>query len=277
MVDGGMRPDWAPKSIDLNAPSAARVWDYFLGGSHNFTVDRQVADAAIAMKPDMPELARTVRVYLHRAVEAIAQAGVKQFLDIGAGIPTVGAVHEVARAVHPDAAVVYVDHDPIAVAHSQALLRDDPYASAVRGDLREPENILADEQVRAALDFRQPIGLLLCGVLHFVADDYDPAGIVATLGSALAPGSFLAVQHATNDAQPAETVEMLRMWNANSPEPMYWRSRGQIVELFGGFELLEPGVVFLPMWRPGQRERVEEHPERFASYAALGRKVGGGG
>ena len=267
-----VRPDWAPDSIDLNAPSAARVWDYFLGGSHNFAVDRQVADAAIAMKPDMPELARAVRVYLHRAVEAMAQAGVTQFLDIGSGIPTVGAVHEIARSVHEDAAVVYVDHDPIAVAHSQALLRDDPYVTTVRGDLRAPERILADEQVRAALDFRRPIGLLLCGVLHFVPDEFDPAGIVGTLSDALAPGSYLGIQHATNDEQPASTVEMLRMWNANSPEPMYWRTRQQVIDLFAGYTLQEPGVVFLSLWRPGPREQIEAHPERFASYAALGRK-----
>lgn len=267
-----LRPDWAPDSINLDAPSAARVWDYFLGGTHNFEIDRKVADAAIAMKPDMPELARAVRVYLHRAVEAIAQSGVNQFLDIGSGIPTVGAVHEVARAIHDDARVVYVDHDPIAVAHSHAILRDDPYVIAVRGDLRAPEAILADEQVRATLDFQRPIGLLLCGVLHFVPDEYDPAGIVGTLSDALAPGSFLSIQHATNDAQPAETVEMLKMWNANSPEPMYWRTRQQVTELFAGFTLLEPGVVFLPSWRPGPREQAEANPERFASYAAVGRK-----
>lgn len=266
------RPEWAPTTIDLNVPSAARVWDYFLGGSHNFAVDRRVADAAIAMKPDMPELARSVRIFLRRAAEEIAQAGVKQFLDIGSGIPTVGAVHEVARAVHRDATVVYVDHDPVAVAHSQAMLRDDPHAFAVRGDLRAPKDILTDEQVRAVLDFDQPIGLLLCGVLHFVPDEYDPPDIISTLRGALAPGSFMAVQHATNDAQPAETIAMLEMWNANSPEPMYWRSRQEISGMFNGFDLVQPGVVFLPLWRPGLREHDEPHPERFASYAAVGRK-----
>jgi len=268
----GGRPVWAPETVDTEVPSAARVWDYFLGGSHNFPADRQVAEAAIAMKPDMPLLARAVRGFLHRAVEAITEAGVTQFLAIGAGIPTVAAVHETARAITPDARVVYVDHDPVAVAHGQALLADDAGAICVLGDLRAPGAILNDELVRSLFDLDRPVGLLLCGVLHFVSDEYDPAGIVATLRDALAPGSYLAIQHATHDAQPAETVAMLEMWNANSPEPMYWRSKEQIADLFTGFTLLEPGVVFLPSWRPEPQLAPEEHPERFASYAALGRK-----
>ena len=269
---GVSRPEWAPAAIDAEVPSAARVWDYFLGGSHNFPADRQVAEAAIAMKPDMPQLALAVRAFLHRAVEAIAGAGVTQFLDIGAGIPTRGAVHETARAINPESTVVYVDRDPVAVAHGQALLRDDERAVSILGDLRAPEKILADEQVRAVLDFDRPIGLLLCGVLHFVADEHDPAAILAALRDKLVPGSHLALQHATNDAQSEETVAMLEMWNANSPEPMYWRTRAEIAALFDGFDVLEPGVVFLPQWRPEPQVQAEAHPERFASYAALGRK-----
>lgn len=266
------RPRWSPESIDPEAPSAARVWDYFLGGSHNFAADRRVADAAIAMKPDMPELARRVRRYLQRAVALISEAGVTQFLDIGAGIPTLGPVHEVARAVNPSAKVVYVDHDPVAVAHGKMLLADDSDAASVWGDLRSLDVILGDGEVRAVLDFSSPIAVLLCGVLHFIPDEYDPPGMVATLRDTLAPGSYVAIQHATTDEQPDETVKMLEMWNANSPEPMYWRSKQQITDLFAGFELVEPGVVFLPDWRPGPGEAPEPHPERFTSYAALGVK-----
>jgi SAM-dependent methyltransferase len=265
------RPDWAPASINLDVPSSARVWDYFLGGSHNFAADRQVAEAAIAMKPDMPELARQVRMYLHRAVRAIASAGVTQFLDIGSGIPTVGPVHAIAREYHPGARVAYVDHDPVAVAHGQAMLADDPGAVFVSGDLRTPGAILDDPRVSGLLDFGRPVGLLLCGVLHFVSGEDDPAGIVASLRDALAPGSFLAVQHATVDEQAAETIEMLAMWNANSPEPMYWRTRAEIAGLMAGFDIQEPGVVFLPCWRPEPGAKDEEHPERFTSYAALAR------
>ena len=266
------RPAWAPEPINLEVPSAARVWDFFLGGSHNFAVDRQVARAAIAMKPDMPQLACRVRLFLRRAVLAMAEAGIDQFLDIGAGIPTVGSVHETARRILPRARVAYVDHDPIAVAHGRALLKNDEHAVAVHGDLREPKAILADEQVRALLDFDRPIGLLLCWVLHFVPDHDDPPGIMATLRDALAPGSFVALQHATHDAQPPETISMLQMWNAKSPEPMYWRTHAQITNLLTGLTLLEPGVVFLPQWRPEQDEPTEPAPQRFASYAALARK-----
>jgi hypothetical protein len=265
------RPDWAPASIDLDVPSSARVWDYFLGGSHNFAADRRVAEAAVAMKPDMPELARQVRMFLHRSVRAIAGAGVSQFLDIGSGIPTVGPVHAVAREFQPRAKVVYVDHDPVAVAHGQAMLADDPDALFVPGDLRTPMAILDDPRVRGLIDFGQPVGLLLCGVLHFVSGEDDPAGIAAALREVLAPGSFLALQHATVDEQPRETIEMLRMWNANSPEPMYWRTREEIMGLMTGFEVQEPGVVFLPCWRPEPGAKEEAHPERFTSYAALAR------
>jgi hypothetical protein len=268
------RPDWAPASIDLDVPSSARVWDYFLGGSHNFAADRRVAEAAIGMKSDMPELARQVRMFLQRAVRAVAEDGVSQFLDIGSGIPTVGPVHQIARETHPGAKVVYVDHDPVAVAHGGAMLAGDPDAVFVSGDLRTPKAVLDDPRVRDLIDFRQPVGLLLCGVLHFVSGEDDPAGIVATLRDALAPGSFLALQHATVDEQPRETIEMLRMWNANSPEPMYWRTRAEIAGLMAGFAVQEPGVVFLPEWRPEAGTKPEEHPERFTSYAALARLDG---
>jgi hypothetical protein len=258
--------------MSFEMPSAARVWDYFLGGSHNFAADRLVAEAAIAIKPDMPELARRVRMFLHRAVKVIAEAGVTQFLDIGAGIPTVGPVHEVARRAHPQARVVYVDHDPVAVAHGQMMLEDDELAACVRGDLRCVTGILEDPQVSGLLDFTRPVGVLLCSVLHFVADRHDPSGVLATLRERMVPGGYMAIQHATGDAQPRETVEMLEMWNANSPEPMYWRTREEISALLSGFTLLEPGVVFLPAWRPDPREKPDPCPERFASYAALARR-----
>jgi len=266
------RPEWAPEPVNLDVPSSARVWDYFLGGSHNFAADRRVADAAIAMKPDLPQLARAVRLFLRRVVQLVARAGVDQFLDIGAGIPTVGTVHETAGRMNPETRVAYVDHDPVAVAHGRALLGQAARTIAVHGDLCHPKEILADPEVRALLDFDRPICLLLCSVLHFVPDEADPHGIVAQLMESLAPGSYLAIQHATPDEQPRATIEMLEMWNANSPEPMYWRSRAGVTRYFDGLRLIGPGVVFLPDWglQPGE-ERAEQ-PERFASYAALGRK-----
>jgi hypothetical protein len=222
------------------------VWDFFLGGSHNFAVDRQVAQAAIAIKPDMPELARRVRLFLRRAVRAIAEAGVDQFLDIGAEIPTVGPVHEIARAVYTQARVAYMDHDPAAVTHGQAILEGDPGTVFVRADLRQPKQVPNDPRVRDLLDFAKSIGLLLCGALHVVPHQDNPAGIVATLRDALPPGSHLALQHATIDVQPPETIAMLGMWNTTSPEPMYWRTRQGITGLLSGFTVLAPGVVLLP-------------------------------
>jgi O-methyltransferase involved in polyketide biosynthesis len=273
------RPEWAPASIDLDQPSSARVWDYFLGGSHNFEVDRRVAEQAIAFKPDMPELARQVRMFLHRAVRTAAAAGIDQYIDIGAGVPTMGPVHETAREAVPGARVVYVDHDPVAVAHGRAMLADDPDAAFIQADARSPRAILDHPELRALIDFDRPVAVLLCGLLHFVADADDPAALVATLGEAMAPGSYLIVQHASHDGQAGDIIKMLQMWNERSPEPMYWRTHAEIEALFTGFTLLEPGVVPLPLWRPEpeERERAAQNPERYASYAAVGIKPAAAG
>ncbi|MBW8802359.1 MAG: SAM-dependent methyltransferase, partial [Catenulisporales bacterium] len=229
--------------------------------------------------PDLPELAQQVRMFLHRAVGTAAAAGVDQFLDIGAGVPTMGPVHETARQSRPGARVVYVDHDPVAVAHGEAMLAGDGGAVFIQADARSPHAILDNSRVRDLIDFDRPVAVLLCSVLHFVADADDPAGIVATLREAMAPGSFLVVQHATHDGQPRATIDMLEMWNANSPEPMYWRGGEQIERLFEGFTLLDPGVVPLPLWRPEpeESERAKHDPERYASYAAVAVKPGAGG
>lgn len=269
----GTSPDWAV-GVDAHAPSAARVWDYFLGGSHNFASDRAVGDAAIAMKPDMPELARQVRMFLYRAVRTMVNAGIDQFLDIGAGIPTVGNVHEIARALNPRVRVAYVDHDPVAVIHASNILAGDPNVLALEGDLRGTAEILTNARVRRLLDFDQPVGVLLVGVLHFIADTDDPARILATLRDGLAPGSMVAIQHASHDQQPADTIAMLQMWNERSPEPMTWRTREQITDLVAGFTVLEPGVVYPPVWRPDPDDPPVADPQRFASYALLARKDG---
>jgi hypothetical protein len=264
-------PDWAPPGIDPERPSAARMWDFLLGGAHNFAADRAVAEQAVIYMPQLPELARQVRAFIHQAVTFMSEAGVDQFIDIGSGIPTRGNVHEKAQQLNPAAKVVYVDHDPVAIAHAQAILADDDQVAAVLGDLRNPGAILAQPALRELLDWDRPIGLLLISVLHFVFDEYDPRGIVATLRDALPAGSYLAIQHATTDEQPENTLQMLRYFNSQSPEPMQWRSRDEITEFFDGFTILEPGVVFLTQWRPADPD-AEADPARFASYAAIGRK-----
>lgn len=264
-------PDWAPPGVDTERPSSARMWDYLLGGAHNFAIDRQVAEQGMKIKPDLPDVARQVRAFIHRSVEFLSSAGIDQFLDIGSGIPTRGNVHEKAQQLNPAARVVYVDYDPVAIAHGQAILKDNDRVAAILGDLRHPGAILADPTVRNLIDFDRPVGLLLVAVLHFVFDEYDPKGIVGTLRDALAPGSYLALQHATTDQQPTSTIEMVKFFNANSPEPMRWRTKDEISELFDGFTLVEPGIVFLPQWRPETPDK-EPHPERFTAYAAVGRK-----
>ncbi|MEY9864411.1 hypothetical protein ABH935_010070 [Catenulispora sp. GAS73] len=270
------RPEWAPAAINLDQPSSARVWDYFLGGSHNFEVDRRVAEQAIAFKPDLPDVARQVRMFLHRAVRAAAAAGIDQYIDIGAGVPTMGPVHETAREQVPNARVVYVDHDSVAVAHGEAMLDGDPDAIFIQADARSPRAILDHPEVRALIDFDRPVAVLLCSLLHFVSADDDPATLVATLREAMAPGSYLIVQHASHDGQPGDTVKMLQMWNANSPEPMHWRTHDEIEALLDGFTILEPGVVQVQLWRPDAEEqsRAEQDHDRYASYAAVGVKPG---
>ncbi|MEZ0114044.1 hypothetical protein ABH920_008078 [Catenulispora sp. EB89] len=270
------RPEWAPAAINLDQPSSARVWDYFLGGSHNFEVDRRVAEQAIAFKPDMPDLARQVRMFLQRAVRTAAAAGIDQYIDIGAGVPTMGPVHETARETVPGARVVYVDHDPVAVAHGEVILADDPGAVFIQADARSPQAILDHPEVRALIDFDRPVAVLLCSLLHFVSAADDPAALVKTLQAAMAPGSHLIVQHASNDGQSGDVVKMLQMWNTNSPEPMYWRTHDEIEALLDGFTILEPGVVQVQLWRPDAEEqaRAEQDHDRYASYAAVGVKPG---
>ncbi|OLB75879.1 MAG: hypothetical protein AUI14_20190, partial [Actinobacteria bacterium 13_2_20CM_2_71_6] len=203
------RPDWAPQEIDINVPSAARMYDYYLGGAHNFAADRELAEQALRAMPDGRFLARTNRAFLRRAVRFLARAGIRQFLDIGSGIPTAGNVHEVAKQVTPDARVAYVDIDPVAVSHAQALLAADPRTGALRGDLRRPDRILADPALGAIVDLDQPVAVLLLAVCHFVPDSDDPAGIIAQLRAALAPGSHLVISHGTDEGRSTEELEQV--------------------------------------------------------------------
>ena len=266
------RPSWAPPAVDIRQPSAARVYDYFLGGSHNFASDRAVAEQALMVKPDLPDVMRENRAFLRRAVRYMVDAGITQFLDIGSGIPTVGNVHEVVHSIDPTARVVYVDHDPIAVAHAGRLLAGQERVVAVSGDLRDPDAILADPEVARLIDLDQPLGLLLVAVLHFVFDRDQPQAAVKRLRGVLAPGSYLAIEHATHDWIPEEGRKLLDVWNANAPEPMQWRSREEITAFFEDLDLLDPGVVNVHLWRPDALHTPDPNPERFAAYAAVGRK-----
>ena len=265
-----VRPGWAPEDIDVNRPSVARVYDYYLGGSHNFAVDRAMAEKAMAEWPELPVLMAANRGFLRRAVRFCIDSGVRQFLDLGSGIPTVGNVHEVAQSASAQARVVYVDVDPIAVAHSRAILAGNEQATAIQADLRNPAAVLRDPLVRGMLDLSQPVAVLLVAVLHFVSDDDDPAGIVSALRSALVPGSLVVISHASQDGVD-ERAEGHRALYARAASPMTMRNREQIAHLLDGLELVPPGVSPIRLWRPEPGDETDGDPASFAGYAAVGR------
>jgi hypothetical protein len=243
-------PDWLPPGVDVARANVARIYDYLLGGSHNFSADQDLARQICAVEPRVRALAHGNRAFLRRAVRALSGAGISQFLDIGSGIPTQGNVHEVAQAANPAARVVYVDTDPVVVAHSRAILGDSPATAAIAGDLRDPAAILADDTLRGVLDLSQPVGLLLIAVLHFISDADQPGEVVAALRDGLAPGSCLVISHATSEGQPAVAKAIQTVYNRSSAMSGYARSRAEILRLFDGFALLDPGLVRAPQWRP---------------------------
>jgi hypothetical protein len=266
-------PSWIPPDVPLDRPNVARMYDYYLGGHHNFAVDRQAAEAAMAIYPDLPLVMRANRAFLRRAVQFFLEQGVTQFLDVGSGIPTVGNVHELALQAEPAARVVYVDVDPVAVAHSQALIGAHPQVAVVRGDMRSPREVLEHPDVQRLLDWERPVAVLLLLMLHFVPDDADAQSVVGALRDAVPPGSYLAITHASHADIPQATKEqMLRLYSRTS-SPITARSKDQIARLFDGLELAEPGLVYLPDWRPeGSEDLLLDEPQRTVTLAGVGRK-----
>jgi len=260
----------APPGIDISRPSTARVYDFFLGGAHNFAVDRELAAQIQRTTPNVATTMRANRAFLRRAVRYLAGEGIRQYLDLGSGIPTVGNVHEVAQQVAPESTVVYVDIDSVAVAHSTAILTGNDRAAILRGDLREPAKVLADVYALNLLDFTRPIAVLLAGVLHYVGDEYDPAAIVAELRDAVPAGSHLLVSHATLDHQPAEMRQAQRL-SSRMDNELRPRAHAEVAAYFDGLDLIEPGLVFIPLWRP-EPDTPVEHPEQVGGYAGVGRK-----
>ncbi|MEU2221576.1 SAM-dependent methyltransferase [Streptomyces sp. NPDC018347] len=266
------RPAWAPRSIDITVPSVSRIYDYYLGGSHNFEVDREAARKAMEFLPGLPKTMQANRAFMRRAVRFAAGEGITQFLDIGSGIPTFGNVHEVARAAAPGARVVYVDHDPVAVAHSEAVLVGDEDADVVAADLRRPREILESPRLARLIDLNRPVALLLVAILHFVEDADDPYGAVAELRKALAPGSLLILTHASYEGipQPAERAEGAVDVYKDIRNPLIMRSREEIARFFEGYDMVEPGLVLMPHWRPDSAPE-DEDPYAFSGYAGVGR------
>ncbi|MCX4468918.1 SAM-dependent methyltransferase [Micromonospora sp. NBC_01655] len=238
-----------------NRPNVARMYDYYLGGCHNFAVDRAAARQVLDIFPDTGVAAQTNRAFLRRAVRYAVEQGVRQFLDIGAGLPTQGNVHEVVQSVAPDSRVVYVDYDEVAVAYARRLLGDAARTVVVRGDLRRPDELLADPDVTAAIDLTRPVAVLLVAVLHFVPDADDPYAAVARLRDATAPGSHLLLSHLTLDGAPPLPAQRGREVYQQSTAQLVPRTRPEILRFFDGYELVEPGLAWLADWRPDGEPR----------------------
>ena len=247
---GPLLPDWLPPEIDQSRPHPARMYDYMLGGKNHFEVDREAAEVALRAAPAARAMVLENRAFLGRAVRYLAEAGITQFLDIGTGLPGPGNTGEVARAVQPEARVAYVDYDPIVAVHSRALLGDDESRTAVvLADVREPKKILEHPQVLELLDFDQPVAVLMVALLHFVGHDEDAPGVVAAFRDALAPGSALVISHGTDGGQPEVSAAARKGWD-NAKSRVVVREHEEIKALFGDFDLVEPGLVQLPLWRP---------------------------
>jgi S-adenosyl methyltransferase len=264
------RPAWASPDLDLDRPSPARIYDYHLGGSHNFAADRRAAEEIVAVMPDLPDLMRANRRFLRRAVRFCAQAGVDQFLDLGSGIPTVGNVHEIAQEANPRARVVYVDVDPVAVTISRTLLADNPNAGVVQADMRRPDQVLAAPGLRRLLDLDRPVAVLAVAVMHFVPDRDDPAGILAAYRDATCPGSYLALSHGEAEPRVVGVDEAADMYSRDVA-PVTLRTRPQVAALFAGYDLVPPGLVSVTEWRP---EPGDEYTGRiFPQIVAVGRRT----
>jgi hypothetical protein len=248
---------WAPPDIDINLPNAARMYDYALGGNHNFAVDREMVERAEVALPGARLVAHANRAFLGRVVRWLVAAGVRQFLDLGSGIPTLGNVHEVAQGVSPDARVVYVDVDPVAVEHGRALLADNPCAGVVAADVRRPADILGSHVVNDLLDFTQPVAVLMFAVLHFVPDTDDPAGIMAHFINAIPAGSFIALSHGAPPPERSDDAATVRRLYQRTSSPLHLRDRDEVATLVAGLEIVQPGIVAVSQWHPDPDEAAD--------------------
>lgn len=242
--------DAVPHGVDPNTANVARMYDHYLGGKDNYSADREAAEKALAAVPEGRTEVLQNREFLRRVVRYwVGECGIRQILDIGAGLPTVDNTHEVAHRVEPSTRIVYVDHDPVVLAHARALLANgSDNVAVVQADLRAPTKILDDPATQELIDPSQPLGVLLVAILHFITEEEDPAGLVAQLRDALAPGSYLALSH-VNPSRPGDAARVEAVYR-QANRPVKFRGREQIAKFFDGFELIEPGIVHVAEWRP---------------------------
>jgi len=273
-LDDSQAVEVSLSEVDVSRPHAARMYDYYLGGKNHFAADRELADKVLASMPAARIAARENRAFMGRAVRFLAEeAGIRQFLDIGTGLPTTGSVHEIAQAVAPEARVVYVDNDPLVLAHARALLASSPEGKTayVHADLRDPAAILANAEVREVIDFDQPVALLLVAVLHFLLDEDQPARVVAALLDALPAGSYLVASHGTTEHDPAGTAAGQRAYRRSGVTGRARRSDEFAEIAFSGLDLVPPGVVLVSEWRrisSGPRPT----PAEVSVYGGVARK-----
>jgi SAM-dependent methyltransferase len=255
--------------LDPTVPNVARVYDYMLGGKDNYAADRELAELLLANAPNSGWIARQNRAFMARAVQYCAEHGIRQYLDLGSGLPTMDNVHEVALRTRPDARVVYVDNDPVAVTYARALLAKSPNVAAIEADLRRPEQVLELAQSTGQLDLSQPVAVLIVAILHFVPDQENPAQILRTFIDAMAPGSYLVLSHATHDAQPEEADRAKAIYR-NASSLLITRTHAEVTALFAGLPLVDPGLVYTVQWRPGHPP--PDPPEAAGLYAGVAYK-----
>ncbi|MGR6915447.1 SAM-dependent methyltransferase [[Actinomadura] parvosata] len=261
-----------PPGVDPNTPSIARVYDYFLGGKDNFAADRELAEQVLTVAPNARTTARANRDFLVRATEAVAEAGIDQFVDLGTGVPTSPNVHEVAQRINQDTRVVYVDNDPIVLCHARALLAGTrPDVIAVEGDLREPKEILENREVTAHIDFTRPVAVLLVAMLHLLTDEDGPGRLVEAIRDRMVPGSYLVLSHVWDDPAGVARAAAEEYARKGASAPVVPRTRQQVERFFDGFELIEPGLVHLDQWRPTEGMINAGVDDRFG-LCAVGRK-----
>src|SRR6202012_1666680 len=265
------RDDWR-QTFRPDIPSPARIYDYLLGGKDNYPADRQAGNEIAALLPNIREAFRWNRVFLRRAVQFfVADAGINQLIDIGTGLPAGGNVHEVAVAANPAARIVYVDNDPVVMAHGRDMLHGMPNAVILEHDLRAPAQILGDPELRRLIDFGEPVAILLVAVLHFIAHPGHPAAIIAALLEPFPAGSYVALSHATPDGTPAIN-DAAKVYDEATAQA-HVRGHDEVLGLIRGLELIEPGMVWTPQWRPEPGAEIPAHPDEFFYYALVACKA----
>jgi len=271
MTENSSTPSPADR-LDTSVPHSARLWNYWLGGKDNFAVDREVADQILAMVPEMVTSARADREFLGRAVRNLTGVeGIRQFLDVGTGLPSAENTHQVAQRIAPNSRIVYVDNDPLVLVHARALLTSHPDGATdyIDADLREPDRVL--EAAARTLDFSQPIATMLLGILNFIPDNDEAVALVDRLLAAVPAGSFVAISHPTTEINGDVMTEALRLWNEGPAAKMVLRSRDELLPFFHGVQLLDPGVVTCSHWRPDPD--TDHVTEAVPHYGGVGRKV----